>query len=91
MNEELLIELQKALIGCMIKPHYVLDKILPVLNKQTLLLKNTSVALQNAYEHLEWCGYGDNYERECANAKGLSSELETALEDVSEYLFEKGL
>lgn len=34
-------------------------------------------ALQAAKDHLEYCGYGDSWERECA--EGLSDQIEEAL------------
>lgn len=36
-------------------------------------------ALQAASDHLDYCGYGDAYERECAHASGLADQIETAL------------
>ena len=37
-------------------------------------LKETKKLLHSAIEHLEYCGYGDSYERECS--KNLRKELE---------------
>jgi hypothetical protein len=37
-------------------------------------------ALEAAYEHLEYCGYGDSWERECAMDSGLDIKLKEALE-----------
>lgn len=37
------------------------------------------VALVKAKEHLEWIGYGDNYERECANNAKLPELIENAI------------
>jgi len=36
-------------------------------------------ALATAHRHLEWCGYGDSYERECARDSGIPEQLEAAL------------
>ncbi len=36
-------------------------------------------ALQAAYNHLDWTGYGDSYERECAREGKLEQEIEGAL------------
>ena len=36
-------------------------------------------ALKDAQEHLEYCGYGDNYERECARDEGLPEKIAEAL------------
>jgi len=38
-------------------------------------------ALQAAKEHLEYCGYGDKWERECAEASKLEEQIEEALKD----------
>lgn len=43
------------------------------------------IALKLAHGHLEYCGYGDTWERSCANDSGLPAEIETALE-LSEFL-----
>lgn len=32
-----------------------------------------------AQEHLEYCGYGDTWERECAAYNGLSGKIQEAL------------
>lgn len=40
-------------------------------------------ALGEAVEHLEWVGYGDSYERECARDTGLIDRLDNALEQTS--------
>lgn len=36
-------------------------------------------ALEAARDHLEYCGYGDAWERECAEARDLSGKIERAL------------
>ncbi len=36
-------------------------------------------ALTKAAEHLDWCGYGDRYERECADEAKLPQLIEAAL------------
>ena len=45
-------------------------------------------ALREAKEHLEYCGYGDKWERECAKEAGLEKKLEAAIDaaDVKEAL-----
>lgn len=43
-------------------------------------------ALIKAKDHLEWTGYGDNYERECANGQNLPSYLEYIIEKYSHLL-----
>lgn len=37
------------------------------------------LALQAAQEHLDYTGYGDSWERECATEQGLPAIIETAL------------
>jgi len=39
-------------------------------------------ALKKAYEHLEYCGYGDNWERGLAMGEGLPGMIEKAIEDA---------
>ena len=36
-------------------------------------------ALKAAQEHLEYCGYGDKWERECAHEAQLSTKIQEAL------------
>ena len=36
-------------------------------------------ALKAAVEHLNYCGYGDSYERECARDNKLPELLETVI------------
>lgn len=36
-------------------------------------------ALQNASFHLDYCGYGDRWERECAEEQGLRKVISAAL------------
>ena len=38
-------------------------------------------ALKAASDHLEYCGYGDNWERECAVDSGLPEQIAEALEE----------
>ncbi len=37
-------------------------------------------ALTEAEKHLEFCGYGDSYERDCARSSGLPEKITKALE-----------
>jgi uncharacterized protein (DUF1684 family) len=37
-------------------------------------------ALKSARDHLEYCGYGDSWERECAQASGLGNQIKKAVE-----------
>ena len=48
-----------------------------------LKAKNTELydALKEASAHLDYCGYGDRYERDCARESGLMEKIEKALEE----------
>lgn len=37
-------------------------------------------ALKAAIDHLEYCGYGDSWERECAEESGLPNKLSKAMD-----------
>ena len=39
-------------------------------------------ALEDAEEHLDYCGWGDSYERECARDEKLPEKIRKALESV---------
>ena len=41
-------------------------------------------ALVKARNHLEYCGYGDSWEREIAKEQGLSDEIEEAIKQYKE-------
>ena len=41
-------------------------------------------ALSAASDHLDYCGYGDQWERECAVEQGLEQLISEALKDESE-------
>lgn len=43
------------------------------------IIKQLKKALTNAQEHLEYCGYGDNWERECAESSDLAGTISKAL------------
>lgn len=47
--------------------------------KYKKLAEDLAKALDAAVTHLDYCGYGDNWERECAHAAELPSKLEAAL------------
>lgn len=43
--------------------------------------------LRDAAEHLNYCGYGDKWERECAKEGKLQERIESALQEyVDNYL-----
>lgn len=39
-------------------------------------------ALEAAKDHLEWCGYGDSYERDCAREAGLPGKIDSAIDNA---------
>jgi len=41
-------------------------------------------ALQEASDHLDYIGYGDSYERECAESSGLESKISNAIDNAGE-------
>jgi hypothetical protein len=53
------------------------------------IIKNLTEALTAAEAHLEYCGYGDSWERECAKSEKLSEQITKALEQSNNYLKEK--
>jgi hypothetical protein len=42
-------------------------------------IKILGEALKEAQEHLEYCGYGDSWERECAMSSGLPETVDSAV------------
>ncbi len=50
----------------------------PVVSSQVAQM--TFTALAEASSHLDYCGYGDRWERECANHAKLPEKIEAALE-----------
>jgi len=45
----------------------------------TLLETQLLEALEAAHEHLGWIGWGDSYERECADESKLEEKIEAAI------------
>lgn len=43
------------------------------------IIKQLKFALTLAKQHLDWTGYGDKYERECAREAGLEAVIDKAL------------
>jgi len=43
------------------------------------IINQLHAALKAASDHLDYCGYGDNWERECARASGIEKQIEDAL------------
>ena len=49
------------------------------------LISQIGDALSDAIDHLEYCGYGDKWERECADYQGLSEKLTNAHEAYKKF------
>lgn len=49
------------------------------MNERSKLEKELYEALQAAQCHLEYCGYGDSWERECASEQKLEQKIQNAL------------
>ncbi len=50
------------------------------------LIKILGVALTEARDHLEYCGYGDSWERECALDGGMDKRLDEAVTKYEEHI-----
>ena len=48
--------------------------------------KKLAILFQEAVRHLEYCGYGDSYERECAKEDKLPQRLEKMNERIDQIL-----
>lgn len=46
---------------------------------QIKLILQLGDALKAASAHLDYCGYGDRWERECAEAENLENKIDEAL------------
>lgn len=49
------------------------------------LIKQLTEALKAASDHLDYCGYGDKWERECAYEEKLPGQIEAALKASEEF------
>jgi hypothetical protein len=56
------------------------------LNEVQTVIKLLSDALDDATAHLEYCGYGDEYEKECARDDKLPQRLAIASDTATEWL-----
>ncbi len=54
-------------------------------------IKVLRTALQDASDHLDYCGYGDSWERECAIEEGLEKKITEALENTKEEAAKRGM
>jgi len=48
--------------------------------------KQLAILFQEAVAHLEYCGYGDSYERDCAKEDRLPQRLEKMNERIDQIL-----
>lgn len=56
-----------------------------MLSSEKALIIKLLVTLQAASNHLEYCGYGDKWERECATAEKLEEKITAALEEAEQW------
>lgn len=49
------------------------------MKRQVSVEKQLLDALKATKEHLDYCGYGDQWERECAQAQGLEQQIDAAI------------
>ena len=47
-------------------------------------------ALSLSLSHHSFCGWGDKYERECAENEGLEAKIDMAIEQGEKFLKRKG-
>lgn len=52
--------------------------------KYKKIAKDLAMALEMAVGHLDYCGYGDSWERECADHHKLPAKLDKALDRAKE-------
>lgn len=50
------------------------------------LIKKLLNALEMAHNHLEYCGYGDQWERECARESKLPARIEQVIEEATKFI-----
>ena len=58
---------------------YGTKRICEIHNQLKRKKKKLTAALKAARDHLEYCGYGDSWERSCALESGLSKLIDDAL------------
>jgi hypothetical protein len=56
--------------------------------REELLFEQVYTALKEAQAHLNYCGYGDSWERECAKEEHLEEHIETALTSYERFMVE---
>ena len=52
------------------------------------LIKQLGETLQKASDHLDYCGYGDSWERECSQT--LEKDINKVLENYNKYIKDSG-
>jgi hypothetical protein len=50
------------------------------------VIKELREALTDARDHLQYCGYGDKWERECAQSAKLPQQIQKAIDKADEFL-----
>ena len=56
----------------------IAEALTEALSAQAAEVERLKKALERAQAHLEYCGYGDQWERECAEAEGLAELIAEA-------------
>lgn len=59
------------------------------MSQDTKMIQKLLEVLEAAYDHLEYCGYGDSWERECARDANLPNKIYSTLEEGKKHLEEK--
>lgn len=57
-----------------------------VIDTQRKLIEQLIATLKDAERHLDYCGYGDSWERSCARESGLAQKIRKTLDDADAYL-----
>ena len=68
-----------------IAAHELLPELLELIDPCEKLIKQLGEALNAAQKHLDFCGYGDAWERECAEESGLEDTIQSALNAYEKF------
>lgn len=81
-------EWKRNVIGAFISKQHQADPAKPAAPTTDELLKIITTlydALSEAKAHLDYCGYGDSWERECARTQNIEGHINEALEAAKPY------
>lgn len=56
------------------------------LAEKDVLIERLRDALESASDHLDYCGYGDSWERECAREAKLEEKIRDALAEAEKEM-----